>query len=202
MTQKVTPRQMQILKFIRDYRRENGYSPSLQEIGDQLDLTKVTVYEHVCALVEGGLLRRGAKHTARSLELTEKAEFADDRPTRIPMAGRIAAGLPIEAVEDRETLDLEQLFQRPVETFILEVTGDSMIEDHICDGDYVVCEKRNTARNGETVVALLSEGEATLKRFYREKGRIRLQPANAAFEPIYTDAVEIQGVVIGVLRIV
>jgi len=200
MQQAITPRQMEILTFIRDFRHVNGYSPTLQEIGDSLGLTKVTVFEHVGALEKKGLLLRGAKHSARSLRISSKVTFPDERPTRIPLAGRIAAGMPIEAIEDIESVDLEQLFDRPADTFILEVTGDSMIDDHICDGDLVVCERRNTARNGETVVALLPDGEATLKRLYRDRGRIRLQPANPAFEPIFVDNVQIQGVVIGVLR--
>jgi repressor LexA len=201
MTPTPTPRQMQILTYIRDFRARNGYSPSMQEIGDSLGLTKVTVFEHVGALERKGLLIRGAKHSARSLQVSPKFEFPPDSPVRIPLAGRIAAGRPIEAVEDRQTIDLEELLSRTEETFILQVAGDSMIEDHICDGDYVVCEKRQTARNGDTVVALLADGEATLKRFYRERGRIRLQPANPKFEPLFVDNVQIQGVVIGLLRI-
>ncbi|MFP4433580.1 MAG: transcriptional repressor LexA [Planctomycetota bacterium] len=195
----VTPRQLEILQLIRDYRNRFGYSPTMQEIGDQLGLTKVTVFEHVRALVKKRLLIRGAKHKARSLRVSPQAEFPDEKPSRLPIAGRIAAGSPIEAIEDRRQLDLEDLFANP-DSFVLEVTGDSMIEDHIAEGDYVVCERRNTARNGETVVALLPDGEATLKRLYREKGRIRLQPANANYEPILVDDVHIQGVVIGVIR--
>jgi len=198
--QTVTPRQLEILRFIRDFRNRHGYSPTMQEIGDYLGLTKVTVFEHVGALEGKGLLHRGAKHKARSLRVSGKCEFPDERPTRIPLVGVIAAGVPIEAVEDRQTVDLEDLFDRPGETFVLRVTGQSMADEHICDGDLVVCERRSEARNGETVVALLADGEATLKKFYREKGRIRLQPANPDFEPIYTDSVDIQGVVIGVVR--
>lgn len=201
MTPTPTPRQMQVLTFIRDFRAKNGYSPTMQEIGDSLHLTKVTVFEHVGALERKGLLTRGAKHSARSLQVSSKFEFPRSATTQLPLAGRIAAGSPIEAIEDRQSVDLEELFSRVGETFILQVTGDSMIDDHICDGDYVVCEKRQTARNGETVVALLADGEATLKRFYRERGRIRLQPANPEYEPIYVDSVQIQGVVIGLLRV-
>ena len=196
----LTPRQLDILRFLRDYRSRLGYSPTLQEIGDSLNLTKVTVFEHVGALERKGALLRGAKHKARSLQVAPDFEFPEGRPTRLPLVGRIAAGGPIEAVENPESLDLEEIFDRPGETFVLHVTGNSMIDEHIRDGDYVVCEHRATARNGETVVALLEDGEATLKKFYREAGRIRLQPANEAFDPIYTDHVEIQGVVIGVLR--
>jgi repressor LexA len=172
----------------------------MQEIGDYLQLTKVTVFEHVGSLEKKGLLIRGAKHKARSLQICPEFTFSDETSTKIPLVGRIAAGLPIEAVEDRESVDLDELFARDGNTFMLRVTGDSMIEDHICDGDLVVCERRNQARNGETVVALLDDGEATLKRFYKETGRVRLQPANANYQPIYAENVQIQGVVIGVLR--
>lgn len=175
----------------------------MQEIGDHLGLTKVTVFEHVGALEKKGLLLRGARHSARSLQVSDEFVFPDapaESGAKIPLVGRIAAGRPLEALPDSETLDLEAVFARGENTFVLEVRGDSMIEDHICDGDYVVCQKRNTARDGEIVVALLPDGEATLKRIYREPGRIRLQPANAAYEPIYTRQVDIQGVVIGLVR--
>jgi repressor LexA len=200
MKQNTTPRQMQILIFIRDYRHKNGYSPTLQEVGDTLGLTKVTVFEHVGALERKGLLLRGAKHSARSLQVSSKVDFPDERPTRLALVGRIAAGRPIEAVEGADALDLEDLFERKSPTFVLQVTGDSMIDDHICDGDYVVCERRSVARNGETVVALLENGDATLKRFYRDARGIRLQPANPQYEPIHVKEVQVQGVVIGVLR--
>ena len=121
---------------------------------------------------------------------------------RFPLAGYIAAGVPIEAVENRECLDIEDLFNSRSETFVLKVRGDSMIGEQIRDGDYVVCEKRSDPRRGETVVALLDSGEATLKKFYRQGGKIKLQPANPEFKPLFVDAdkVQIQGVVLGVLR--
>jgi len=199
--QTVTPRQMDILRFIRDYRGGHGYSPTMQEIGDFRGLSKVTVFEHVGALEKKGLLRRHARHKARSLEITPDVEFPDEtRPTHIPLVGRIAAGHPLDAVEDRETVDLEEMFARPHETFCLRVNGESMIDEHIRDGDYVVCERRADARDGETVVAVLADGEATLKKLYREDGRVRLQPANPAFSPIYAEQVDVQGVVVGVIR--
>lgn len=199
----VTPRQMQILRFIRDYRARRGFSPTMQEMADHLRLSKVTVFEHVVALERKKLLVRGPSHKARSLEISEQARFPDQGAVRcLPLAGRIAAGRPIEALEDDQVIDLQELFSRAQPVFCLRVTGDSMIGDHIQDGDLVVCEQRNHPANGETVVALLKDGEATLKRFYKEKGRIRLQPANPAFEPIFLDSseVEIQGVVIGLIR--
>jgi len=196
---RLTPRQLEILTHIRDYQRSQGYSPTMQELADALDISKVTVFEHVDALVRKGLLRR-SPHRARSLELTASASFPDDRPTLLPLVGRIAAGLPIEAIEDAESLDLEDVFASARDTFVLRVNGESMIDEQIRDGDFVVIERCNTARNGQTVVAILEDGEATLKKFYKERNRIRLQPANDAFEPIFVDACEIQGIVIGVIR--
>jgi len=162
------------------------------------------VFERVEALIKKQALRRDP-NKARSLELTANCLLPDeDRATRLPLVGAIAAGRPIEAVEDREFLDLEDVFAAPHrsgDVFCLEVRGDSMIDEHIREGDYVVCRRADTARNGQTVVALMpDENEATLKKFYREKGRVRLQPANDAYEPIWVDDVTIQGIVIGVIR--
>lgn len=198
----VTPRQMEVLRFVRDYRGKQGYSPTLQEMADSFGLSKVTVFEHVGALERKGLLRREAKHKARSLQISPDVAFPEDEAaaTRIPLAGRIAAGYPLEAIENPESLDLKDVFARSRGTFCLKVTGESMIDEQIRDGDYVICERRSEARNGETVVALLEGGEATLKKFYKERGRIRLQPANPDFSPIYVENVEIQGVVIGIIR--
>jgi repressor LexA len=195
----LTPKQLRLLTFIRDFSAARGYAPTMQELADEFDVSKVTVFEHIAALQKKGYLKR-ARHRARSLQLSSDIDFPDERPTRLPLAGTIAAGCPIEAIEDREVLDLEELFVSPHETFVLKVRGDSMIEDQISDGDFVVCERRETARDGETVVALLEDGEATLKRFYRHKNGIRLQPANPAYEPIITKDVQIQGVVVGVIR--
>lgn len=195
----LTPRKLDILTLIRDGRRVNGYSPTLQEIADELGISKITVFEHVEALVKKGMLTRRS-NKARSLELTRRARFPDERPTLLPLVGRIAAGLPIEAIEHVESIDLEEVFTARHPVRVLQVDGDSMIDDHICDGDLVVYEERSNARNGDTVIALVDGNEATLKRFYKEGNRVRLQPANRDYKPIYTRKVEIQGVVIGVLR--
>jgi len=197
---RLTPKQLRILTMIRDYRRKNGYSPTMQELADELSVSKVTVFEHVTGLEKKGLLQR-SRHRARSLELTSRAQFPDESPASLPLVGQIAAGAPIEAIENPDTIDLENLFSTRGGAYVLKVRGDSMIHEHIRDGDLVVVERRETAQDGETVVALLDSGEATLKKFYREKGRARLQPANPAFSPIYVDDVRIQGVVIGVLRL-
>lgn len=198
-TRCLTPRQIEILTCIRDARRNLGYSPTLQEIADELGISKVTVFEHVEALLEKRMLTR-LPNRARSLKLNPSVRLPDDRPTLIPMVGRIAAGRPIEAVETPDTIDLEEVLASRHPLGILTVVGDSMIDDQIRDGDWVVYERRSNPRNGDTVVALIDGEEATLKRFYKEKKRIRLQPANEEYEPIYVRNVEIQGVVIGVIR--
>ncbi len=198
----LTPRQLDVLVAIRDYRYLHGVSPTMQELADQLGTSKVTIFEHVGALEKKRVLRRD-KHKARSLEIIADERLPDEeRSTKLPLLGNIAAGSPIEAVENREELDLEQLYNRPNGVFVLKVRGDSMIEDHLCDGDYVVIERRDSARNGEQVVALLDSGEATLKRYYKEGRNIRLQPANSTMQPrvVPADNVKVQGVVIGVLR--
>lgn len=196
---RLTPKQLRILTLIRDFQRKQGYSPTMQELADVLDVSKVTVFEHVGALEKKGFLRH-SRHRARSLELNSRVEFPDETGSRLRLVGHIAAGLPIEAIENEESIDLGEVFHAPRGAFVLKVRGDSMIDEHIRDGDLVVIERRETARDGETVVALLEDGEATLKKYYREKDRIRLQPANDAYKPIYVRHVMIQGVVIGVLR--
>src|SRR3954453_22048614 len=199
----LTPRQLDVLVAIRNYRHLHGYSPTMQELADQLGTSKVTIFEHVGALEKKRVLRRD-KHKARSLEIISEEKLPDEeRATKLPLLGNIAAGSPIEAVENREEIDLEQLFKAKNGVYVLRVRGESMIEDHLCDGDYVVIERRETARNGEQAVALLDSGEATLKRFYKESGgRIRLQPANRTMEPPVVDAArcKIQGGGMGGLR--
>lgn len=199
----LTPRQLDVLVAIRNYRHLHGYAPTMQELADQLGTSKVTIFEHVGALEKKRVLRRD-KHKARSLEIVSDERLPDeDRSTKLPLLGNIAAGSPIEAVENREEIDLETMFQAKAGVYVLRVRGESMIEDHLCDGDYVVIERRESARNGEQVVALLDTGEATLKRYFREgSNKVRLQPANATMEPriVEADRVKIQGVVIGVLR--
>ena len=198
----LTPRQLDVIVAIRNYRHLHGYSPTMQELADQLGTSKVTIFEHVGALEKKRVIRRD-KHKARSLEIVPDVLPDEERSTKLPLLGNIAAGSPIEAVENREELDLESMFAAKQGVYVLRVRGDSMIEDHLCDGDFVVIERRETARNGEQVVALLDTGEATLKRFYKEGGnKIRLQPANPNHQPriVEADRCKIQGVVIGVLR--
>ncbi len=199
----LTPRQLDVLVAIRNYRHLHGYAPTMQELADTLGTSKVTIFEHVGALERKRVIRRD-KHKARSLEICSEERLPDEnRPTKLPLLGNIAAGSPIEAIENREELDLEALFASKQGVYVLRVRGESMIEDHLCDGDFVVIERRDSARNGDQVVALLDTGEATLKRYYREgSNKIRLQPANSNMEPRIVDAdrLRVQGVVIGVLR--
>ncbi len=200
----LTPKQLRILKLIRDHRVRLGYSPTMQEIADELGVSKVTVFEHVEALIrKGALLREPNK--ARSLSIAEGVAVPDEEsPLRFPLVGRIAAGHPIEKFEDTDELDIAGMMGPRVgqvgPTFALCVEGESMRDEGILDGDYIIVERKDTARNGERVVALLPDGSSTLKRFYKEGDHIRLQPANPDFEPIIVKDCQVQGVVIGVLR--
>lgn len=195
----LTPKQLRLLTYIRDYTNGHGYAPTMQELADEFEISKVTVFEHISSLQEKGYLKR-SRHKARSLQLNASYAFPDERPTKLPLVGRIAAGRPIEAIEDREILDLETMFVSRYPTFVLAVRGDSMIGDNICDGDLVVVERRETARDGEMVVALIAGQEATLKRLFRTPNGVRLEAANPAYEPIFAKDVAIQGVVVGVIR--
>jgi repressor LexA len=203
----LTKRQKQVLDFIADFVDENGYCPSYEEIARGLELASLaTVHKHISALEAKNYLKRGFNQS-RSLELAPKylQEHRRRRPAaalEIPLAGRIAAGSPVESVEQRETLNFAD-FTGNADTFALEVRGDSMIEDHILSGDLILLEKVSEVRDGDIVVALVGGAETTLKRFFREPGdRVRLQPANATLDPIFVPAadVEIQGRLLAVLR--
>jgi len=197
----VTPRQLDILRLIRDFRSNRGFSPTMQELADRLGVSKVTVFQHLEALVEKGLIRK-SRHKARSLALTNRVEFQDQHDQTLPLLGYIAAGAPIEAIQADQKLEVPSMFRKPGENFVLQVRGESMIDEQIRDGDFVIVRSGSQPKNGQTVVALLENGEVTLKRFYREGTRIRLQPANEAYEALYVPANEltVQGVVIGILR--
>ncbi len=197
----VTPRQLDILRLIRDFRSNRGFSPTMQELADRLGVSKVTVFQHLEALVEKGLIRK-SRHKARSLALTDRVEFQDQHDQTLPLLGYIAAGAPIEAIQDDQKLEVPSMFRKPRQNFVLRVRGDSMLDEQIRDGDFVIVDSGSQPKNGQTVVALLENGEVTLKRFYREGTRIRLQPANEAYEALYVPANEltVQGVLIGILR--
>ena len=202
----ITRRQRQVYDYISDFVQRKGYSPSFEEIGEGMGLSSLaTVHKHISNLEKKGLLTRDYNRS-RSIDLLPpkgrlKQAMAVNTTMVLPLLGRIAAGQPIEAVQNPETISLAD-FVRSKEVFVLEVRGDSMQDEHIMDGDYVLVEKIKTAHNGDIVVALVDTTDATLKRFYREGDNIRLQPSNAAMRPIIVPAasVEIQGRVIGVLR--
>jgi repressor LexA len=202
----LTKRQKQVLDFIAGFVDENGYCPSYEEIARGMGLASLaTVHKHISVLESKNYLKRGFNQS-RSLELSPKY-LQEQRRTKpasmgVPLLGRIAAGSPVEAVEQRESLDFAD-FAGNENTFALEVRGDSMIEDHICDGDLILLERVSEAAEGEIVCALVRQSEATLKRFYREPGEmVRLQPANVALQPIMVPArdVQVQGRLLAVLR--
>ena len=203
----LTKRQKEVLDYLVTFMNRHGYSPSFEEIARALKLTSLaTVHKHLSTLECKGFIRRGYNQS-RSIEVTQlpkpvREQVIERHAVELPLAGRIAAGRPLEAVEDRETISLGD-FARGQNTFVLQVKGDSMREDYILDGDYIVVEQTQVANPGEIVVALVGGEEATLKRFHREAGgKIRLQPANSQMQPIVVPAseVKIQGRVIGVLR--
>jgi len=196
-----SPKQLELLNLMTQFQRDRGYCPSMDEMGQMLGVSKVTVYQHVRALERKGLITR-LRHKARSIQVVaDKAPAAAPKSGwSLPLMGNIAAGTPIEVYEVADAIDLEQFFAHPERIYALKVEGESMIDEQIRDGDYVVVEPRREATQGETVVARLPDGEITLKKFFREKGRVRLQPANANLKPIYTKQVDILGVVIGLLR--
>ena len=200
----LTPKQLNILKLVRDSRVRRGYSPTMQELADALGVSKVTVFEHVEALIKKGALVR-EPNKARSLAIAEGVAVPDEgRTLSFPLVGRIAAGYPIEKVPDVDEIDLADLLQptRGSEDarFALKVEGDSMRDEGILDGDFVIVQRRSVAQNGDRVVALLPDGSTTLKTFFKESDHIRLQPANPEFEPIRVKYCQVQGVVCGVVR--
>lgn len=204
----VTKRQKQVLDFIARFIDDNGYSPSYEEVARGLNLASLaTVHKHISTLETKQYLKRGFNQS-RSLDMGPKyvqelrRVRTEPASLEIPLLGRIAAGSPVEAIEQRETLKLGDFAGNP-DVFALKVRGESMIEDHICDGDMVIVEKTTRVRDGDIVVALVEGLETTLKRFYRESAdTVRLQPANAALQPIVVrlQDLEIQGRVLAVLR--
>ena len=203
----LTKRQKEVLDFLVNFISKQGYSPSFEEIARSLKLTSLaTVHKHIATLERKGFIRRGYNQS-RSIEVTQlpkpvRDQVLERQLVNLPLVGRIAAGQPLEALEERETISLGD-FARAQNVFVLQVKGNSMLDDHILDGDYIVVEQTQVANPGEIVVALVGGEEATLKRFYREPGgRVRLQAANAQMKPIVVPAadVKVQGRVVGVLR--
>jgi len=203
----LTKRQKDVLDFIAGFVEENGYSPSYEEIAHALELASLaTVHKHISALAEKKYLQRGANQS-RSVDISsrylqEHRRQKQKTSLEVPLLGRIAAGVPVEAIEDRATLSFAE-FLGHSDTYALEVRGNSMVEDHICDGDLVLIERGRDYREGDIVVALVGGNDASLKRIYREpRNMVRLQPANAAMKPMYYPAneVDVQGRLLAVLR--
>jgi repressor LexA len=197
----LTRRQKEILDFLARYLERRGYAPTIEEIGDHFGLSSLaTVHKHLTNLQDKGLIKR-AWNRSRALELVPSEVKV--QAVELPLLGKVAAGTPIEAVEASETIFVPEDMVGRKETYVLQVKGDSMIDEQIRDGDYVIVENRKTARDGEMVIALLEGDRVTLKKLYREGGgKVRLQPANARMKPIHVDQddLRVQGVVIGVLR--
>lgn len=203
MQMMLTQKQIRVLRFFRDYRRQYGISPTLEEAAQHLGVSKITIHEHVRNLEDKGAVRRD-KLKARSVAVlydpdTDAAEPVSMIP-ELPVAGTIAAGRPLEAVEHVERIPLTDLVPTGDDFYVLRVSGKSMIEDHIDDGDYVVIRRQTHARNGDVVVAIVDGEEATLKRYFQEGNRVRLQPANSALQPTFPERLEIRGVLRGVIR--
>lgn len=193
----LTKKQKQILDFVTQFIQTNQYAPSYREIAEHFGLSSTaTVHEHIKALEDKGLIT-SSQNAARSLEVVN---YRFGKSIELPLAGLITAGEPIEAIETHETIAVPQTMIRDENSFVLKVKGESMIEDGILDGDYVIVERNFYPRNGDVVVALLDNTYATLKKYFREKDRIRLQPANRTMRPIYVKNPAIQGVVKGIMR--
>ncbi len=200
MGNNLTKRQRQILDFITDFTKDKGYAPSLREIGEHFNLSSpATVHAHVQSLKQKGFLK-SSFNEARSIEIIP-ASVNWTASLELPLVGLITAGEPIEAIEEKEAIAVPADFVTDsANSYVLKVKGESMIEDGILDGDYVIVERNPSPKNGDIVVALLNNAYATLKKFYREQKRIRLQPANTNMKPIYSADPLIQGVVRGVIR--
>ena len=199
----LTEKQIKVLRYFRDYRRDRGIAPTLEEAAEALGVSKITIHEHLNQLTRKGVVHKD-RAKARAVAILHDPDAADGAtqglPT-LPVLGVIAAGRPIEALEDREDVSLGDLVPTGDQIYLLRVRGKSMIDDHIDEGDLVVVERRETAQDGDIVVAILGDEEATLKRYYRERnGTVRLQPANSSMEPIFTTQLQIRGVVRGVIR--
>ncbi|HZM00780.1 MAG TPA: transcriptional repressor LexA [Planctomycetota bacterium] len=195
----LTERQLAVLNFIRDFISDKGISPTLDEMSQFFGVSKITIYEHVSALEKKGAIRK-TRNMARAIELVDQSTSR-----QLTIRGRIAAGAAIEAIDEPETFQLDELVPGTADRYLLRVVGDSMIDAHICSGDLVLVEATDTAANGDIVVAMLPDATtgalcATLKRFIRESDHIRLQPANAALKPLRVKDVQIQGRVVGVVR--
>lgn len=210
MNEEITPRQLKVLEQVSELERENCYLPTIAEVASELGVSRTTVFEHIGALRKKGLVE-STKGKARSLKLTRQASLllegikqrsfgGGEHAEGLPLVGRVAAGVPIEAIESSERISLKDMFGNGGDVFALEVSGDSMTDEGINTGDVVICKKATEARNGQMVVAIVDDENATLKRFYKEDTHARLEASNGAYEPIISDNCRIEGVVIGHLR--
>ena len=207
----LTPRQLQLLQMVARFQENRCYSPTLAEMACELDISRSTVFEHLTELRKKDLLS-GYQNKARSLKVSSHGQellsdlSGQSSPTHateaggIPLAGSVAAGVPVEAIENIESLSLTSAFGSGDDIFALEVAGDSMINEDIREGDYVICRRSRVADDGQLIVAIVDDENATLKRFYRDKDRARLQPANDDYQPIYTNNCRIEAIVIGLVR--
>jgi len=198
----LTKRQKLVYDYIASFIKQKGYAPSIVEICEKFGLSSpATIHKHLTNLESKGLIRR-QKNLSRAIELLEPSQAPSSASREVPLLGLIAAGFPIETFPSEETISVPEDMLGRGRTYVLKVKGDSMIEDHIQDGDYVIVDEAETADNGDTVVALVDNDSATMKKFYRENGNVRLQPANSSMTPIIVpaDQVKIQGIVIGLLR--
>ncbi len=192
----LTVRQREVLDFISDLMKNRGYGPTVREIGDAFEIASPNgVMCHLKALEKKGLITR-EKNMSRAIQLTDAARAEEG----IPLVGSIAAGSLTEAIEQAERISFDDIFPAKKNTFALKVKGESMIEAQIADGDIVICRRTKSANKGDIVVAMTDEGEATLKYWFPEANRIRLQPANSSMKPIYARNVQVLGVVTGVVR--
>lgn len=213
LSTQITPRQLKVLNTIAQFEDRQCYSATIAEIAHELNVSRTTVFEHIAALREKKLLTK-SKGKARSSTITQKARRLLDEqeqktqaheippavPHGIPLLGRVAAGYAIEAIENRESLALTDLFGNQDDIFSLQVTGESMINAGISNGDYIICKRAVNAYNGQIVIAIIDENEVTVKRFFQEDDTIRLQPENEEFEPIYTQNCRIEAIVLGLLH--
>jgi len=206
---KVTPKQLEVLSVIASFEDRQCYSATIAEIAAELNVSRTTVFEHIAALREKKMLTN-SKGKARSSRITQQGQTLLEEkqhksinfevPTGIPLLGRVAAGYAIEAIENLDTLSLGDLFGNTDDVFSLLVTGQSMIDEGISDGDFIICRRATHAYNGQIVVAIIDENEVTVKKFFREQDHIRLEPANEIFEPICTQNCRVEAVVVGLLH--
>jgi len=193
-----TEKQLRIMEFIQQFRDERRISPTLEEIASNFGVTKITVYEHINQLERKGALKR-EKFRARSIELIASVEERKARYS-MPLMGNFREGLPIEATEEREDLNISEMLPYGRNFFALRVCGNDLKQDHLTDGDLIIAEKRESVHNGDVVVAVLNGGKACIKKLYREEDHIRLQSPNGSLESMMVPNADVRGVVVGVLR--